>query len=138
MLWVLTLLGLGVARANEILPIQVVLMCTTLKGDKQIALFKQGNNFIYQYGSSMASPELQLVRPSAEVILEPWNGIGRYIWNSITIKNKEYSYTVRASYDKIEDKSFGGVTISKGDTILASVECTTEANFIEQLEVVVR
>ena len=75
------LLMMGTSWANDIAPIQVVFMCKSEKDHKQIALFKQGNNIIYQYGADMAAPELQLVRPSGQVVKEPWNGMGRYIWN---------------------------------------------------------
>lgn len=126
-------LGMGISKADGVLPIQVVFMCRTEKGDKEIALFKQGDNFIYQYGSNMGAPELQLVRPSAKVIKEPWPGIGRNIWNNITLTNKEYSYTIRSSYDKMEDKSTSGVSISKNDAHVASVECSTAYSIVDNL-----
>lgn len=126
-------LGLGLSWAGDVPPIQVVFMCTAEKANKQVALFKQGDNFIYQYGVDMAAPELQLVRPSSQVIKEPWNGIGRYIWDNITLKNKEYSYTVRHSYDKIDDIALAEVSIAKNGAFITSVKCDSSKYVVNNL-----
>ena len=127
------LVGFGISWADTVPPIQVVFLCTTEKNNKQIALFKQGDNFIYQFGSDMAAPELQLVRPSSKVIKRPWNGIGRYVWDNITLNNKEYSYTIRYSYDKMEDTTLSEVAITKNGDPLSSVKCSSSQNVINNM-----
>ena len=134
MLLMSLIFGVGEVLAQEVPPIDVVLLCTNKKGDKTIGLFKQGNNFIYQYGSDLGKPELQLVRAESSVIKQPWNGVGREFWNNITLENKGYSYTIRSAYERSENGSVtAGVNISKGDKYLTSVECKTTSNFIDNL-----
>ena len=81
----------------------------------------------------MAAPELHLVRPSSQVIKEPWNGMGRYIWDNITLKNKEYSYTVRHSYDKMEDVALAEVSIAKNDAFITSLKCDHSKHVVNNL-----
>ena len=130
------LMGLGQqAKAQEAAPIEIVFLCQAKKNQKTIALFKQGNTFIYQYGSDMGRPELQLVRSSSAVTKQPWNGVGSEMWQNITLNNKAYSYTVYSSYGrKVNGKISAGVSISKGSKHLTSVECHTGDNFMDNLE----
>ena len=127
--------GLGLSWADVIPPIQVVFMCRTEKENKQVALFKQGDNFIYQYGSDMASPELQLVRSSSQVIKEDWGGFGRNIWYDITLKNKEYSYTIDSSVDKFENVYRAKVTIAKNDENIASIKCDSSQHVVDNFTI---
>lgn len=111
--------------ASSVPPIEVVFMCTTTKNSKSISLYKQGDNFIYQFGLLGSKPEISIVAKDSEVIKEPWNGIGSLIWTNITLQNGEYSYTVRSAYTRnpeITTDSFG-VDIAKNDTFIASVQC---------------
>ena len=127
--------GLGLSWADGIPPIQVVFMCRTEKENKQVALFKQGDNFIYQYGSDMASPELQLVRSSSQVILDGWDGMTTGHFNGISLKNKEYSYTVSSYLVKVEGvpKDMAEVTIAKDDEYIASIKCDSSQHMMDNL-----
>ena len=134
MLFLSLFLSSGSALAQDIAPIQLVFYCRNQKGNKNIALFKQGTNFIYQYGSDFSKPELTLVRSEKDVIKEPWNGVGNEIWSNITLKNNEYAYTVRSSYTRTENPTAtAGVDITKGSEYISSVQCKTNADFIDLL-----
>lgn len=131
----LSFIGSNIVEAS-VKPIEIVFMCTTEKGNKTISLFKQGEYFIYQYGLTLGKPEISLAVKEAEVIKEPWNGVGNYMWNNITLKNGEYSYTIRSSYVRNtefkEAKDNLGVDISKGDSYISSVKCKTD-HYIDQI-----
>ena len=134
MLFLSLLLNIVQAESIPTPAIDVVFWCRTSTGDKNIALFKQGNNFIYQYGGDMSKPELQLLRSNTEVVKEPWNGVGMQMWNNITLKNGDYAYTVRAAYGRGEDMTItAGVDITKNDEYVTSVQCKTDSEFIDRL-----
>lgn len=56
--------------------------------------------FRYAYGKPGQVPELELVRNRDELHFEPWPGIGRFIWESLTFQNGGYRYQVAYSVDK--------------------------------------
>ena len=128
----------GTSVADAFPATHVVFYCTSPKKQKTIALYKQGDNFIYQYGSELSPPELQLIRSESEITKTPWPGIGHTYWNSITIENKGYSYAISSSYERNESgKSSAGVYISKGGKNIASIECDTKTGFIDNITEIV-
>ena len=128
------LLGVGQGYAQEKAPIEVVFWCQNKKGDKNIALFRQGTNFVYQYGSNMSKPDLHLVQPENKIDKQPWNGVGSEFWNSITLNNLEYAYTIHSAYSRGENgRTTAGVHVSKGSKQIATVECNIDKGFVDRL-----
>ena len=128
------LLGVGQGYAQEKAPIEVIFWCQNKKGDKNITLFRQGTNIIYQYGSNMRSPDLHLVQPENKVKKQPWNGVGNEFWSSITLMNLEYAYTIHSAYPRGErGQTTAGVQVSKGSKQIATVECKTDEEFVDRL-----
>ena len=127
--------GLGLSWADNIPPIQVIFMCKTEKENKYASLFKQGDNFIYQYGSDMAAPELQLVRSSSQGVLDSWDGQTTGHFNGISLKNKEYSYTLSSYVVKVEGtpKSVAEISIAKDDENIASLKCDSSQHIFDNL-----
>ena len=127
------LLSTSLASSLTSQPIQILFHCKT-EQQKQVSVFKQGSNLIYQYGDSLDVPELHLVQAEQTVEQRPWAGVGHSMWNYITFKNKGYSYTVGSRYNRMEGKiEFAGVTVTKEGKTVANIGCRTDALFVDAL-----
>ena len=86
-------------------------------------------------GSDMAAPELQLVRSSSQVVLDSWDGQTTGHFNGISLKNKEYSYTLSSYVVKVEGtpKSVAEISIAKDDENIASLKCDSSQHIFDNL-----
>jgi len=105
---------------------KTVFSCTATN-NKQIEVCDAGRTISYSFGKRGKKPELALSVPRNKVTTFQWHGIGRYMNYSVSIPNGKYMYTVYTSVDKLERneaKGFeAGVTVEKGDKLLATVIC---------------
>lgn len=113
--------ALAVCGADE----TTVLDCTTRGGRNTLNVCLSGETIRYAYGPRGAVPELQLTDSVTGVEHRPWAGIGRAIWESTTFRNAGYAYEVFLSVDRMSENpgAEGGVTVSRGDEVLATVTC---------------
>lgn len=96
-------------------------------GSKTIDLCLVGDVAVYRFGPTGRAAELVLERHVTEVGMQPWNGVGRYLWEEVTLYNSGYSYALNYSVDRLAQGAplpTGGVTVAQGNRTLANVECT--------------
>ena len=117
-------LTLGVSQAAALCDAvsTTVLSCTTGRGTKQLDVCITGDRVTYRFGPHTA-PDLRLSAPIKEVAHQPWPGIGRAIWESTTFRNGAFSYEVYGAYDKIDQTSNGGVTVTEQGREIAALTC---------------
>ncbi len=95
-------------------------------GGKAVDLCLQGDVVLYRFGPAQGAAELLLGRKVGEVHMRPWNGIGRHLWEEVTLFNGAYSYGINYSIDRLaegEPQVAGGVTVRQGDKTLADLTC---------------
>ncbi len=89
-------------------------------------------NAYYSFGPQGRSPDLALSEPIEMIDYTPWPGVGRAIWESLTFRNDEYSYTVVAGFDRMfgdeteEDHPtphFGEVQVKRDGETLVNLSC---------------
>lgn len=95
-------------------------------GAKVLDICLQGDVLIYRFGAPGRSAELLLARKVEDVGMTPWNGIGRYLWEEISVRNGAYGYTVHYSIDRLAQgapKVTAGILVSKAGQTLADLSC---------------
>ncbi|MHA3914700.1 hypothetical protein [Halovulum sp. GXIMD14793] len=88
----------------------------------------------YAYGPVGGAPDLTLSETVQDALYEPWSGVGRAIWESVTFYNDGYAYEVFGGFDRPfseeesqqENRHFGGINILKDDQPVANLECKPE------------
>ena len=124
-IFAITLLLPGMALAACPPGSETLVSCTFKNGAKQLDTCLIGNQALYRYGPSGGQPELDLAAHVRDVGMIPWPGIGRSIWEAVIFRNADISYEVSYSIDRDPENSEmqGGITVMKGDKMLAVLEC---------------
>jgi hypothetical protein len=94
-------------------------------GQKTLQVCHWKGALIYQFGPEDRW-ELSITEPLETADFKPWNGIGRYIWETLTFRNKGVSYEIWTSVERGPDATTGlegAVTIREGDAELARLTC---------------
>ena len=114
---------------------ETVFACSLGAKQVELCLTPAEGRVTYRFGPERA-PEIELTRDFDEITMQPWNGIGRAIWDRVTIPNGDYSYSLSWSYDKIDQEVSGGIEVARGETVLASLACEDagEGGAIMELE----
>ncbi|SFI49693.1 hypothetical protein [Celeribacter neptunius] len=87
----------------------------------------------YRFGRPGKMPELEVFRPYEEVRVTPWPGVGRSIWEDLSLTNGDYSYRIWGSLDKEKaveeaaDALAGGVIVEQGEHEIARLDCLPES-----------
>jgi hypothetical protein len=108
-------------------PGEVLFSCPIKAKTLEVCL--TGGTAIYSFGPKGA-PDLTITTPVADLAYQPWPGIGRTIWDSVRFHNDGVDYEVWAALDKMMEEGQpepdwqGGVTVTRGDEILAELACT--------------
>ena len=105
-------------------------------GGKTLDLCLQGEVMLYRFGPRGQAAELLLARHVIGVGMVPWNGIGRYLWEEVTVYNGTFDYTVHYSIDRLAQGApvvTGGVTVTEGDRTLADLSCDAGSVSISDL-----
>lgn len=119
-LCVLSTPALAVCAGNQV----EVFGCDVETKAVELCLTPDDESITYRFGPAGA-PELELSRDFDEVTMQPWSGIGRYLWDNVTLHNGVFSYRLSWSYDKIDQAVRGDVSVLRGDTELATLMCDT-------------
>lgn len=88
-------------------------------------LYKDSNEIEYLFGKIGSAPDIELRREISQLDVDMANLSGRYLTNSIIIKNKAYGYRLTTSVDKIADEQVpkSTLTIMKNGKDLTSFQC---------------
>jgi hypothetical protein len=102
----------------------LIFKCST-SNNKQITLSRDGTNFIYSFGKTGHSSEIELVRKRNQLIIDFDNVSGRYATNSIEIENDNYSYQLTTSVDRIADEQepTTSLAVMKNRKYLTTFQC---------------
>jgi hypothetical protein len=95
-------------------------------GAKQLQVCNEGDLLTYSFGPPGA-PDLQLASRPQEAYT-PWNGIGRSLWETITFTNRNVTYEVVFSFDRMVEDAMPewGVVVTQGDEIIANLTCENQ------------
>lgn len=102
--------------------------CSFSSGRKAVDVCYGPETVSYAFGRPGRAPELTLSVPLAEVDYQPWPGIGRAIWETVTFRSGDVSYTVFGNIDRpveagTEPEVTGGIEVRRGETVLATLSC---------------
>lgn len=99
--------------------------CTMSGGKKALDVCLQGGVATYSFGKIGQAPDLLLARKEVDVMMSPWNGIGRSIYEEIGFNNREFSYIIGYSMDRrVEALPIAGTLIVvEGDATAAELSC---------------
>ena len=84
-----------------------------------------GADITYSYGVPGRPPELFLSEPVTTITHDPWQGVGRTIWEATTFTNGAYSYEIAISVDRMDENhpTQGSVTVKKNGETLTHLQC---------------
>lgn len=93
-------------------------------GSKQVelCLTVEDQSVTYRFGPS-DFPEMELTRDFDEIVMRPWNGVGRAIWDEVSVWNGDVGYALYWHYDKIDYTIGGGLTVYRQEQVLADLAC---------------
>ncbi|MEM7745757.1 MAG: hypothetical protein AAF409_18820 [Pseudomonadota bacterium] len=101
-----------------------VFHCQLLGSSRQVTVCQhEDGSYQYAYGKPNRTPELELRRTKEAAVYTPWNGIGRAIWASLSLRNGNYLYEVSFSYDKFDQTEAGTLTVYIGEEIASQRSC---------------
>ena len=117
----LALLPLPAAAAC---PNESEIFSCTIKG-KPLQICHWRGALIYNFGP-VDRPELSIATPLETVDFTPWQGVGRYIWETVAFQNEGYTYEVWTSVERGPEATTGltgAVTVYDGETEVARLDC---------------
>lgn len=102
--------------------------CLTNAG-KKLQILVDGEELIYQYGSDLNAPELELRRPRSEVAVRNTLRPGPILTRSLAFVNGNYRYEVEVHAVRIPFENYhdeGGVEVYEGAMGLGGPHCTKD------------
>jgi hypothetical protein len=112
------------APAQAACPNDSEVFSCTISG-KALQLCHWKGALIYNFGDP-ERPELSIAEPLQTAAFTPWNGIGRYIWETLAFRNAGYTYEVWTSAERGPEATeglTGGITVLQGDQTIAQLTC---------------
>jgi hypothetical protein len=102
----------------------IIFHCVAKNG-KEVTLRDLGKTIDYSYGYPGETPEIVLSKPRDEVTTYQWDGSGRWISYSVSVRNGDTTYTVFTSVDRLSDEHEmeAGVAAIVGEREVARVIC---------------
>lgn len=102
--------------------------CTFSSGSKAVDVCHNAETVSYAFGRPGRTPELSLSVPMTQVEYQPWPGIGRAIWETVTFRSGDVSYTVFGNIDRpveegTDPEVTGGIEVRRGEAVLATLRC---------------
>ena len=105
--------------------------CTVEAGRKTADVCVQGGVAVYRFGPKGGEADLLLARRAEDVDMTPWPGVGRTIWEDMTFRNGDHSYTISRAMDRMiaqddpeqSPDMRGTVVVSKGKDTPSELEC---------------
>ncbi|GAA3853890.1 hypothetical protein [Celeribacter arenosi] len=104
---------------------EVIFQCLDGAKTIELCLTPSDQNVTYRFGAASA-PEIELTRGFDEIEMVPWNGIGRSIWDQVTVSNGNFAYGLFWNYDKFDETASGGLQVTRGESVVARRACTAE------------
>lgn len=113
---------------------EVFLTCDIRDSAKVLSVCHDDEVASYRFGLRGEVPELEISSAISDVLLVPWPGFGRTIWEEIHFKNEGHNYMVYAAvhreYPEDENADIivhveGGVEVSKDDEMVVALSCKT-------------
>lgn len=110
-------------NTNQIKTNKVLFACKTAQG-KHIKLLDRGSTLQYSFGT-MAKPEIVLNVPRGQASTYQWAGVGRSMYYSVNIPNRNTTYRVFWSVDRLVQGQpvTAGVDVEINDKPAATVQC---------------
>ncbi|WP_439104211.1 hypothetical protein [Celeribacter marinus] len=123
--------ALAVCAGNQ----EAVFACSVGSKAVELCLTPDESRVTYRFGTAGA-PEIELTRDFDEIAMLPWSGIGRSIWDRVTVHNREFSYTLSWSYDKVDQEMSGALEVARAGRVLATLACDVsgEAGTVFELD----
>ena len=110
-------------------PEVTLVSCGLAKSQKRVELCLTGDTLRYRFGTAQAV-ELELIRDLAEASFTPWPGIGRTMWEELSLENEGVTYQFSSYSEKLmeegtEDQLALGTDlfVQRGDQVLAKLTC---------------
>tara|TARA_B100001057_G_scaffold142272_1_gene142002 strand:+ start:975 stop:2204 length:1230 start_codon:yes stop_codon:yes gene_type:complete len=102
--------------------------CTFEKGTKIATVCGAQGKARYRFGRKSKLPDL-ILQSNLKDIYVPWMGVGRYMSENITFADKDVSYRVYTSLDRLsEDLELqAGIDVIVSNRIVASLTCDIES-----------
>jgi len=99
--------------------------CTFNGGAKQVNVCLQAGVALYSYGPTGGAPELLMGRDVIGVDMTPWNGVGRTIWEEMTLYSGVFSYILSYAIDRAPNGAApeGRLIVGRGDSEVAELVC---------------
>ncbi len=106
--------------------------CSFSGGKKAVEVCYQDGFVNYAFGKTGELSDLRLSIPVIEAHLTPWPGIGRTIWEELTLRNGTVSYTIHAAVERlwsddadaeVQVIETGGIIVEDGERELARLRC---------------
>ena len=147
--------ALAATSANAKKPLKTIFSCTTTNG-KQLAIYRQGKDYIYSFGRKGRKPELTFRNPKKKVAKESFTANSaieegwmlRSIWRETKMIHKGYKYNViwRVFISSERDWDEAGVEVYKREwnnkhkffydgELVAKISCDRRYRFIHNPEV---
>lgn len=103
--------------------------CTFNNGAKSVSICVDGDTATYAFGPTGEAPDLALRTPIAALDYQPWPGVGRTIFESVTFYNHDYSYTVISGVDRMsaDDSRFSEVIVKQNEAEVAVLICDPDS-----------
>ncbi len=107
---------------------KTIFSCATTNG-KYVEVCDAGSTIGYSFGKKGATPELALKIPRDEVTTAQWNGIGRYIYYAVNIRNGDALYSVYSSTDKNSKRqeTEWGINVEVSGNQAATIKCSPKS-----------
>ena len=134
-IFAVTLLGPQVLWAQCVPGEQLFAACRIEGRETQVSVCFTPDTATYRFGPTNGTPDLVLTTPMTALIYQPWPGIGRDIWESVSFDNKDYRYQLSVGLARIDDESprdaatfpFGSLRVEKAGAVVAEMICKAES-----------
>lgn len=101
--------------------------CSFNGGAKTVDICQQAEVVYYRFGPANGAAEQILARDIRGVDMQPWNGVGRAIWEQVTFYNTVYSYIIDYSVERDPSgpPAEGRLIVAEEDSEIAELLCDT-------------
>ncbi len=122
-------LALTPSLASAACPEITLVSCGLANSAKRVELCLTGDSLRYRFGTAQ-NTELELIRDVAEASYTPWPGIGRTMWEELSLENAGTTYQFSSYAEKLmeegtEDQLALGtdLLVLRGEKVLAKLTC---------------
>lgn len=99
----------------------------TFNNQKRVEVCDTKGKINYRFGKNLANPELSFSLPYHKTRTTQWQGIGRYEYDAVMLRNQQVIYTVFHERDKLEEnlgkQVTNGITVTIKEKEVAKLIC---------------